>query len=567
MATTSATSSASTSSLRNFGAVAGRPRRPRPPRPPRAASRARGSSRTAARRRGRGRPRAGRARARSSPARAAPGARRPRRSVSFSRCHSACIAAERSRSSASARSSCSRRATVPGIVVVAQRLQLDLELHDVPVDLVDLGRLGVDLHPDPRGGLVDQVDRLVGQEAVGDVAVAERRRGDQRRVLDADLVVDLVALLEPAQDRDRVLDASARRRAPAGSGARAPRPSRCACGTRRASSRRRAQLAAGEHRLEQVGGVDRALGRAGADDRVQLVDEQDDLALGVGDLLEHGLQPVLELAAVLGAGDHRADVERRPRGGPAGPRARRRRRSAARGPRRSRSCRRRARRSAPGCSWCGARGPGSRGGSRRRGRSPGRACPGAAASVRSRPNRSSAWNLSSGFWSVTRWLPRTSASALSSSSWVAPADAQRVAGLAGVRGEREQQVLGRDVLVLELAHLVLGGAQDLDELARAAGRLGLAVPLSFGSASSAGPSAWRTAAGSTPSLRSTGTTTPPSCSSSTASRCSGVVCGLRRSSASRCAACSASWDLDRESVWLHRRSRSRPVRKSKSLVT
>ena len=71
-----------------------------------------------------------------------------------------------------------------------------------------------------------------------------------------------------------------------------------------------AQLAAGEHRLEQVRGVDRALGGAGADDRVQLVDEEDDLALGLGDLLEDGLQPVLELAAVLRAGDHRADVER-----------------------------------------------------------------------------------------------------------------------------------------------------------------------------------------------------------------------------------------------------------------
>jgi len=36
----------------------------------------------------------------------------------------------------------------------------------------------------------------------------------------------------------------------------------------------RAQLAAGEHRLEQVGRVDRALGGAGAHDRVQLVDER-----------------------------------------------------------------------------------------------------------------------------------------------------------------------------------------------------------------------------------------------------------------------------------------------------
>ena len=49
---------------------------------------------------------------------------------------------------------------------------------------------------------------------------------------------------------------------------------------------------------------------AGADDGVQLVDERDHLAGGVGDLLEHGLQPLLELAAVLGAGEHRADVER-----------------------------------------------------------------------------------------------------------------------------------------------------------------------------------------------------------------------------------------------------------------
>ena len=37
--------------------------------------------------------------------------------------------------------------------------------------------------------------------------------------------------------------------------------------------------------------------------------------------------------------------------------------------------------------------------------------------------------------------------------------------------DREHEVLGRDVLVLELAHLGLGVAQDLDELARAAGGL------------------------------------------------------------------------------------------------
>ena len=163
---------------------------------------------------------------------------------------------------------------------------------------------------DPRGGLVDQVDRLVGEEAVGDVAVAEHRGGDQRGVGDADAVVRLVALLEPAQDRDRVLDG------------RLADVDRLEAALERGvlldvllvlverGGADRAQLAAGEHRLQQVGGVDGALGGAGADDRVQLVHEQDDLAVGLLDLLEDGLQALLELAAVLRAGDQRADVER-----------------------------------------------------------------------------------------------------------------------------------------------------------------------------------------------------------------------------------------------------------------
>ena len=69
------------------------------------------------------------------------------------------------------------------------------------------------------------------------------------------------------------------------------------------------QLAASQRRLEDVRRVDRALGRARADERVQLVDEQDAVA-GVLDLFDDLLEALLELAAVLGARDERADVER-----------------------------------------------------------------------------------------------------------------------------------------------------------------------------------------------------------------------------------------------------------------
>ena len=55
---------------------------------------------------------------------------------------------------------------------------LDLVLDDLPLDHVQLGGHGVDLGADHGAGLVDQVDGLVGEEPVGDVAVATgwRRR-------------------------------------------------------------------------------------------------------------------------------------------------------------------------------------------------------------------------------------------------------------------------------------------------------------------------------------------------------------------------------------------------------
>ena len=64
-----------------------------------------------------------------------------------------------------------------------------------------------------------------------------------------------------------------------------------------------------EHRLQHLGRVHRAFRGAGADDGVQLVDEEDDLPLGFGDFLQHRFEAFLELAAVLGARDERAHVE------------------------------------------------------------------------------------------------------------------------------------------------------------------------------------------------------------------------------------------------------------------
>ena len=204
-------------------------------------------------------------------------------------------------------------------------------------------RRGHPADPQPAARLVDEVDRLVGEEAVRDVAVGEVRRGDERLVGDRHLVVLLVAVAEPLQDVDGHRDAGLvdlDRLEPALEGRVLLDVLAVLVERRRAD---RLELAAREHRLEDARRVDRALGGARTHERVDLVDEQDDVAARA-DLLQHLLQALLEVAAVPRAGDEAAEVEgvhllvgerdRAP-----GPR-----RSAGRGPRRSRSCRRPARR-------------------------------------------------------------------------------------------------------------------------------------------------------------------------------------------------------------------------------
>ena len=109
---------------------------------------------------------------------------------------------------------------------------------DLLLELAVARRRGHRPDADARAGLVDQVDRLVGQVPVLDVAVGERRGRAQR------LVGDLARGGAPRSGRAgragsaRSRRSSAPRRAPAGSAARAPRRARGTCGTRRASSRR-----------------------------------------------------------------------------------------------------------------------------------------------------------------------------------------------------------------------------------------------------------------------------------------------------------------------------------------
>ena len=131
-----------------------------------------------------------------------------------------------------------------------------------------------------------------------------------RRVGVLHVVVLLVARLEALQDLDRLGD-----RRLADVDALEPPRQRAIALERLAVvlERRRAdaaQLAVRQRRLEDVRRVHRAAARrAGADDVVDLVDEQDRLRIA-DQHLHHGLEALLEVAAVARAGEHRGHVER-----------------------------------------------------------------------------------------------------------------------------------------------------------------------------------------------------------------------------------------------------------------
>ena len=188
-------------------------------------------------------------------------------------------------------------------------LLLDLQLGELTCGGVDLDRHAVELHAQTACRLIDQVDGLVGQEAVGDIAIGEVGGGHERAIGDVHAVEDLVLLLEATQDRDGVLDGRlGDHHGLETTGERRVLLDVLAVFVKR-SRADRMQVATGERRLEDVAGIHGALGGTRAHNGVELIDEQDDLALGFLHFLEHGLQAILELAAVLGASDQRAHVE------------------------------------------------------------------------------------------------------------------------------------------------------------------------------------------------------------------------------------------------------------------
>ena len=91
------------------------------------------------------------------------------------------------------------------VILIFERSFFDLHLDDPAAHHIQLRRHRIHLGADHGARLVDEVNCLVGQIPVGNIAVRERRGSNDGRIRDFHAVEHLIALLEATQNGNGVL--------------------------------------------------------------------------------------------------------------------------------------------------------------------------------------------------------------------------------------------------------------------------------------------------------------------------------------------------------------------------
>ena len=196
------------------------------------------------------------------------------------------------------------------IVFAFDGFAFNLQLLDFTRNLIQLFRHTIHLHAELGSRLVHQVDGLIRQESIGDVAVTQLHGRYDGVVFDTHVVVVLVALLQSTQDRDGAqriglidhhnLEASFQGLIllevllilVQGGGTNA------------------AQFAAGQSWLQDIGCIHGPFSLARTHQGVYLVDKEDDVALALLHLVDDRLESFLKLTLVLGSSHQGTHVER-----------------------------------------------------------------------------------------------------------------------------------------------------------------------------------------------------------------------------------------------------------------
>ena len=195
------------------------------------------------------------------------------------------------------------------VIFLFQCRLLNFHLDNLPGYRIQFRRGRIHFGADLGAGFVHQVDGLIRQEPVGDIAVRKGSRSDDGRVRDLHAMEHFIALFQATQNGDGFLHSRLiylHRLEP-------PFQSRVlfnilavfvqGCGTDAV------QLAAGQHRLQKVSCIHAALSLTGSHDGMQLINKQNNLSLGLFHFGKNRLQTLLEFAPVLGTGNQRTHIQ------------------------------------------------------------------------------------------------------------------------------------------------------------------------------------------------------------------------------------------------------------------
>ena len=158
-------------------------------------------------------------------------------------------------------------------------------------------------------GLVDEVDGLVRQIAVGNVPLTHGHRQTAHLRGDGHLVVGLIVGGDALNDLDALLDGGLLHNDGLEAALQGGVLLNVLAVLVEGSGANDLELAPGEGGFQNIGGIHAALGIAGAHNVVDLVDDQDDIAQ-LADLLNEALHAALKLAAELGARHQGSEVQK-----------------------------------------------------------------------------------------------------------------------------------------------------------------------------------------------------------------------------------------------------------------
>ncbi len=187
---------------------------------------------------------------------------------------------------------------------------LNLELRDFSSHLIKFLRHTIHLDTQLGSSFIDKVNGLVGQETVADVTLAQLHGGDDCIVLDTHLVVVLVALLQATQDGDSALLVGLVDHDNLETTLKCLILLKVLLVLIEGGSTDAAQIATCEGWLQYIGGIHSATALASAHESVNLIDEEDNLALRLCNFINYCFKSFLKLSLILSSGNQCAHVER-----------------------------------------------------------------------------------------------------------------------------------------------------------------------------------------------------------------------------------------------------------------